>query len=102
MPSSCRNVNSKLSSVPWPQVVSSIIMLDISGNTIGDEGKRALAEAIPRVGLQQLIVDLGGGVVTLTASDTTIELTNKGLQTADVVLLSAWLSSTMVCTHTYT
>ena len=83
-------------------MISSINMLDISGNTIGDEGKRALAEAIPRVGLQQLIVDLGGGVVTLTASDTTIELANKGLQAADVVLLSAWLSSAMARTHAYT
>ena len=103
MPSSCTNVHSKLSSVvPWPQMISTINMLDISSNTIGDEGKRALAEAIPRVSLQQLIVDLGSGVVTLTASDTTIELANKGLQAADVVLLSAWLSSTMVCRHTYT
>ena len=100
---SCTNVNSELSSdVTWPQVVSSINVLDISGNTIGDKGKRALAEAIPRVGLQQLIVDLGGGAVTLTASDTTIELANKGLQAADVPLLSAWLSSAMARTHAYT
>ena len=103
MPSSCTNVNYKLSSdVLWPQVVSSINMLDISGNTIGDEGKRALVEAIPRVSLQQLIVDLGSGVVTLTVSDTTIELANKGLQAADVPLLSAWLTSAMARTHAYT
>ena len=100
---SCTNVNSRLSSdVTWPQVVSSINVLDISGNTIGDEGKRALAEAIPRVGLQQLIVDLGGGAVTLTASDTTIELASKGLQAADMPLLSAWLSSAMARTHACT
>ena len=67
--------------------------VDISGNKIGDDGKRALATVLPAAKLQRVSLDLGNGKVQLAASDTALSLANKGMKPIDIQFLASWLST---------
>ena len=72
-------------------VKRSLASIDISENNLGDEGKCAIAKAIPSSVLQSLKCD----ALNLQADATSVDLRSKELGPADAELLAAAMTKFM-------